>query len=166
VPAKQLSVRHLLVCYSLRWQVELIFKLWKSEAALKHLAGFRKERVLVELYAKMIGIVLTHFLVAPLRFLLSHHRIEISSVKARQVLQDQAKLIALALRTDSLSLKTRLRRLCLRILHFARKTKRKQCPSTFDKLIDAHQLSIYQLYPLAYFSHLPNRIESKASLAT
>jgi hypothetical protein len=64
LPPERLSLPQLLACYSLRWQIELIFKLWKSQAGLKHLAGRRRERVLCELYAKMIALVLTHFLVA------------------------------------------------------------------------------------------------------
>lgn len=149
VPAERLSLRQILVCYSLRWQVELIFKLWKSEAALKHLAGMRKERVLCELYAKMIGIVLTHFLVAPLRFILRDQQIELSPTKARQILQDRAKKIALAIGVGSQHLRDEVKELCQRILRFARKTKRKKRLSTYSKLLAADSLTICQLYPLA-----------------
>lgn len=149
VPVERLSLHQILVCYSLRWQVELIFKLWKSEAALRHLAGIRKERVLCELYAKMIGIVLSHFLVAPLRFLLREQQIEISAHKARQVLQNRVQHLALSIDTSSRHLKHQLLTLCLRILLFARKTKRKKRLSTFDKLLAADDLAICQLYPLA-----------------
>lgn len=148
-PAGKLSLRQILVCYSLRWQIELIFKLWKSEAGLKHLAGIRKERVLCELYAKMIGIVLTHFLVAPLRFLLRKQQVEISPHKARQVLQDRAKQLALAIGVGNHRLKDELKKLCQRILCFARKTKRKKQLSTYDKLLTAEDLAICQLYSLA-----------------
>lgn len=147
-PPERLSVRQILVCYSLRWQVELIFKLWKSEAALKHLAGMRKERILSELYAKMIGIVLTHFLVAPLRFLLREQRVEISPTKARQVFQDRVKSLALAIGVGTQRLKDEIDKLCQRILRFARKTRRKKHLSTYDKLLAVEDLAIYQLYPL------------------
>jgi hypothetical protein len=149
VPIERLSLHQILVCYSLRWQVELIFKLWKSEAALKHLAGFRKERLLCELYAKMIGIVLTHCLVAPLRFLLRDQQIEISLTKARQILQDRVKSIAVAVGADPQRLRVEIAILCQRILLFARKTKRKKRPSTYQKLLAANQLTLHQLYPLA-----------------
>lgn len=148
VPPERLSLRQILLCYSLRWQVELIFKLWKSEAALKHLAGIRKERVLCELYAKMTGIVLTHFLVAPLRFVLREQQVEISPTKARQIFQDRAKLLAVAIGVGAQRLKDEIRDLCERILYFARKTKRKKHLSTYCKLLVVHDLAIYQLYPL------------------
>jgi hypothetical protein len=148
VSPERLSVRQILVCYSLRWQIELIFKLWKSEAALKHLAGLRRARILCELYAKMIGIVLTHCLVAPLRFLLRDQQIEISLTKARQIFQDRAKFFALAIGAGSRRLWNEISELCRRILRFARKTKRKKRLSTYDKLLAAQSLQIHQLYPL------------------
>ena len=149
VPAAQLSLRQILVCYSLRWQVELIFKLWKSEAALKHIAAVRKERVLCLLYAKMVGIVLSHFLVAPLRFLLRQQDVEISPVKAQQTFRDRTKSLALALGTHSANLRSEIRELCHRIITFDRKTKRRKHLSTFSKLLVADTLEIHQLYPLA-----------------
>lgn len=148
VPPERLSVRQILVCYSLRWQIELIFKLWKSEAALKHLAGFRRARILCELYAKMIGIVLTHCLVAPLRFLLRDQKIEISPTKARQIFQDRALSLAFAIGAGNQHLRDEIVALCRRILRFARKTKRKKQLSTYDKLLAADSLQIHQLYPL------------------
>lgn len=149
VPAVRLSLRQILVCYALRWQVELIFKLWKSQAALKHIAAVRKERVLCILYAKMVGIVLSHFLVAPLRFLLRHQNLEISPGKAQQTFRDRAKSLALAFGTHSDNLRAEIRELCQRILMFDQKTKRKKHLSTFSKLLAAENLEIYQLYPLA-----------------
>lgn len=148
-PVEMLSLRQVLVCYSLRWQIELVFKLWKSEAALKHLRGTRQERILCELYAKMIGIVLTHFLVAPLRFLLRDQHVEISPTKARQILQDCAKRIGAAISENHQHLKNELHRLCQRILRFGRKTKRKKHLSSFEKLYAANELALCQLYPLA-----------------
>jgi hypothetical protein len=148
-PAEMLSLRQVLVCYSLRWQIELVFKLWKSEAALKHLRGIRRERVLCELYAKMIGIVLTHFLVAPLRFLLCDQHVEISPTKARQTLQDCVKRIGMAIGQNHQHLKDELLCLYQRILRFGRKTKRKKRLSTFDKLCAANELALCQLFPLA-----------------
>ena len=44
--------------YRLRWQVELIFKNWKSHLSLDVLRGSRPERIEVFLYAKLIGILM------------------------------------------------------------------------------------------------------------
>ncbi len=62
-----LSIEQVALLYRVRWQIELVFKLWKSYCRLDHIQGLRRERVLFELYTKMIGIILTQFLVAPLR---------------------------------------------------------------------------------------------------
>jgi hypothetical protein len=87
VPAALLSPEQVAVLYRVRWQIELVFKLWKSYCGLKRIAGVRKERVLTELYGKMIGIVLTHFLIAPIRMPEGSgaHR-EISPVQVRKIL--------------------------------------------------------------------------------
>jgi len=148
VPTERLSLPQLLICYSMRWQVELIFKLWKSQAELDRLAGLRPQRILGEIYAKMIGIVLFHFLFAPLQFLLRDQGIELSPVKGWQVFQDRAKEIAQAIGDDLHSLHLELLDLSQRMLRFARKTKRKKRMSTHDKLLLADELEIYQLYSL------------------
>ena len=147
-PVEMLSLHQVLVCYSLRWQIELVFKLWKSEAGLRRLSGFRKERVLVELYAKMIGIILSHFLFAPLQFLLRKQNRELSPIKGRQIFQDRAKDILLAIIISLECLEQEILELNQRTLRFARKTKRRKRLSTYDKLFFSDSLEICQLYPL------------------
>lgn len=149
MPQDKLSLPQLLACYGLRWQVELIFKMWKSQVGLKRMAGFRPERALGELYAKLIVIVLLHFLMAPLRFLLIDQWVEISLPKAWQILQDRAKDLTRAINTDLQSVQDELEELTHRILRFARKNKRKKHLSSYNRLQFANVLSISQLYPLA-----------------
>lgn len=67
VPTQLLSHDQVVLCYRLRWQIELLFKLWKSYAGLNAIGPWRSERILTELYAKMIGCVLFQFLLVPLR---------------------------------------------------------------------------------------------------
>lgn len=92
VPAEMLSIQQTAILYPVRWQIELVFKLWKSHCGLRRIAGFRRERILAELYGKLIGVVLTHFLIAPLRMPdgpLANR--EISSVKVRKIFQRFAR---------------------------------------------------------------------------
>lgn len=86
VPAAMLSWEQVALLYRVRWQIELVFKLWKSYGGLKHIQPLRRERVLFELHAKMIGLILTQFLIAPLRRLVAPatHQ-EISPFKVRQI---------------------------------------------------------------------------------
>ncbi len=95
-------------CYNLRWQVELIFKLWKSQAGLKNLGGLRRERVLCELYAKRLAWCLP-FPDSPLalRYLIEQ-QVEISRRKAWYVLQDRAKALAQVLGMELFRLEAEL----------------------------------------------------------
>jgi hypothetical protein len=63
LPQRELTVREALVLARLRWQVELLFKLWKS--AGNELAVWRSAdpwRVLCMVYAKLLGCLVQHWL--------------------------------------------------------------------------------------------------------
>jgi hypothetical protein len=55
VPVTMLTLRQVVVLYTVRCQIELIFKLWKSECAVERASGLHRERVLSELYAKLMA---------------------------------------------------------------------------------------------------------------
>ena len=63
----QLSLRQVVVLYTVRWQIELLFKVWKSQCAVARVSGWQRPRVLSELYAKLIGFVVIQFLLTPYR---------------------------------------------------------------------------------------------------
>jgi len=65
--AAQMSSSQVALLYGIRWQIELVFKLSKSEMELDHILGRTEARVLVEIYAKLIGLILFYYLTAPLR---------------------------------------------------------------------------------------------------
>ena len=67
IPAQWLSLTQVALLYRVRWQIELIFKLWKSDCGLNAIGPWRSERILTELYAKLIGALLLQFLLAPQR---------------------------------------------------------------------------------------------------
>jgi PII-like signaling protein len=129
VPAAMLTLQQVLVMYAVRWQVELIFKVWKSQCALDRVAGRRRERILTELYAKLIGIVVTHFLIAPFR---SVER-EVSAVKVQHLIRRYALRVALSLGSLE-QLVTVLDKLLTRCCKSALKDKRRKRPSTLRKL--------------------------------
>lgn len=62
VPQEMLSLSEVLVLGHYRWQIELLFKLWKSELQVDKWLTRKPERILCELYAKLIGVVVTHWL--------------------------------------------------------------------------------------------------------
>lgn len=61
VPATLLRLEEVWVLTRARWQIELLFKLWKSHGGLDQSNGQRACRVLCEVYAKLVGMVVQHW---------------------------------------------------------------------------------------------------------
>ena len=62
VPQEQLSGREALVLMTARWQIELLFKLWKSHSQLDEWASSNPDRILCELHAKLLAVLVQHWL--------------------------------------------------------------------------------------------------------
>jgi Transposase DDE domain len=92
-PAECLTTPEVFVLYRVRWQIELIFKVWKSEAWVARVAGWKRARVMCELYAKLIGVTLAQLWMAPLRWVTD----ELSLTKVVQSLQRFALRLAQSL---------------------------------------------------------------------
>ncbi|MGI8688401.1 MAG: IS4 family transposase [Thermomicrobiales bacterium] len=60
VPADRLSVAEAMVVGRVRWQIELVFKLWKSEGKIDEWRSAKPWRVLTEVYAKLLAMVIQH----------------------------------------------------------------------------------------------------------
>ena len=129
VPTHMLSTPQVVTFYRIRWQIELIFKLWKSYCGLEHILAFRKERVLTEFYAKLLVIVLTIFIVGPLRVPDgTWSKREISAVQVRIILADFAHDIAAGL-SDLIPLQNTIHDLYNQIAYFGFKQIRRKKPN-------------------------------------
>lgn len=62
VPLETLAFEEVFVLGRYRWQIELLFKLWKSDLGVDQWASSKPERILVELYTKLIGAIVAHWL--------------------------------------------------------------------------------------------------------
>jgi hypothetical protein len=59
--ADRFSLEAIFILYRVRWQIELLFKRWKSLAGLGHSRGRRAYRVLCETDAKLLGCLVQHW---------------------------------------------------------------------------------------------------------
>lgn len=62
VPTTMLSVADAIVLARIRWQIELLFKLWKSHGRIDESRSTKPWRMLCEVYAKLIAMLIQHWL--------------------------------------------------------------------------------------------------------
>jgi len=87
-PEEKLSKRYFRLLYAVRWQVEIVFKNWKSNFNLDKVTGVRPDRIKCMIYAKLLLIFVTNKLFVSLRnYLWNHKRKEISEIKAAKHIQ-------------------------------------------------------------------------------
>jgi len=87
VPEDVLNDEQVHLVYSLRWQIELLFKLCKSEAGIDKVSGKKSDRILCELYSKLICVVTLLYLCFPIRW---QENQELSLYKAYKALKLKA----------------------------------------------------------------------------
>jgi hypothetical protein len=122
---EELTWKGVVVLYRARWQVELLFKLWKSHNQLaKHRVGARAKEVLAVFYAKLLGAVLQHWILVATAW----PRERRSLLRAARALAEMVKEILLALH-DSAALQAALLRLRELVEKFAGTTDRTKHPS-------------------------------------
>lgn len=61
VPASMLSHEQAFALLHARWQIELLFKLWKQDALVDEWTGTKPWRILCEVYARLLAMVIQHW---------------------------------------------------------------------------------------------------------
>lgn len=130
VPASQLSCTEAVVLLRARWQIELLFKLWKSHGQIDESRSAKPWRVLCEVYAKLLAMVVQHWI-----FLMSCWQYPDRSLrKAAHTVQYHA--LHLASTVDNLpAFHTALTVVQRCLTHGCRINKRRQAPSTYQRLL-------------------------------
>lgn len=131
VPEELLSPSEALVLCGVRWQIELLFKLSKSYLRVDECRSQNPWRILCELYAKLIGAIMVHWL----SLISIWERADRSLPKAAQAVARFAVALALALPNQA-ELITTLQRLqdCLRAT--CKMNHRKKHPNTYQRLLE------------------------------
>ncbi len=93
VPPEKLTLDETFLLARLRWQIELLFKLWKSHGHLDDFATAKPWRILCELYAKLLAMIVQHWLFLTCCWAFP----ERSLVKAAKTVRQQTLCLALAL---------------------------------------------------------------------
>lgn len=127
--ADMLTWKEVVVLYRTRWQIELLFKLWKSHNLLATHSDMPPEHQMIQLYARLIGAILQHWILLTGVWTDAKH----SLWKAARSLRDHLVLLPPNL-TDFDRLCETLQRLACLMRSHASMTKRKRRPGTFQLL--------------------------------
>jgi hypothetical protein len=139
-PGALLSVAEALALRRVRWQIELLFRVWKDEGQVDESRGRKPYRVLCEVLAKLLGQVVQHWAT-----LLAGSPLEVSGVKAARRVRRRAGRLAEAL-GELGALVGLLGRLQQRLWRFARKRGRPGRPTTLE-VVTAPQRHGYAVPP-------------------
>jgi Transposase DDE domain len=129
VPATIWAAPTVGLAYSLRWQVELVFRGWKSGLHVATLTTTTKYSTLCYLYGRMLLILLTSALSSPLRVTVWQHARELSLFKLVRHCQANADHWLQRLFQPPLQLLAFLTRLCATAERLVRKAVRKRLTS-------------------------------------
>jgi hypothetical protein len=134
--AELLTWKEVVVLYRARWQIELLFKLWKSHGQLdKHKASRSAEWRMAELWAKLIGVLIQHWLLLTLTWANPRRSLR----KAARVIRDWVENLAESI-NDLDRLTNVLERLGAAIEAFAKVKVKRKHPSAFQLLANPELL--------------------------
>lgn len=83
-PAELLSAYHAWEVRAVRWQIELVFKLFKSEGGLERTQARDPWRVLTEVYAKLLALVVQQWILLSAGCVLLRHSLRRASRRVRK----------------------------------------------------------------------------------
>ena len=136
VPEDKLSLAEAMVLARVRWQVDLLFKLWKSHGKVDEWHTKNPWRILCEIYAKLVAMVVQHWLflvgcwVHPNR----------SLVKAAQTVRDYAPMLESAL-AGYIDLAVTIEQIQRCLAAGCRMNRRRKQPNTYQLLLNLPEIA-------------------------
>ena len=140
VPAEMLSVEEVAALGRMRWQIELLFKQWKSEGRLAQSRSARPWRILCEVFAKMTAMILQHWILLTACWRYPNRSLR----RATKAVRRLAGMLAASLHHLS-DLVRILELIDLSLQRTARIDRRRKHPNAYDVIKNPSQYG-YKLY--------------------
>ncbi|MGG2064931.1 IS4 family transposase [Bacillus sp. S14(2024)] len=133
IPAEYLATEMIHDFYSLRWQIEILFKTWKSLFAIHMCKEVKLERLECHIYGQLIRILICSSTMFQMReLLLRKKKKELSEYKAVYMIKDYLLLLHKAIQQDAEHLTKVLLRLYSLLDKNGRKSHRYEKKTVFD----------------------------------
>lgn len=131
VPAQRLSVEQMATVYRVRWQIEILFKVWKQEMDWGKMRQWRLERMLCQFYARCLALLIFHGLLEKYQ---SEFDWQVSWQKAIRILKRKSQTLIDCVQRNFRGLLSFLKRFDRDVRRFARQSARQTSLSTYSLL--------------------------------
>jgi len=129
VPADQLSLADAFALLHARWQIELLWKGWKTDGGLRLSRSSQPQHIQAELAAKLLGLVIQQWLLLAV----GYRPLAMSWVLATRAIRSTIRLLAAAIWRGR-GVRAAIRRMAQSLPRSARIRPRPTRPSTFQRL--------------------------------
>lgn len=125
VPSEILESEQIHEMYTLRWQIELMFKVWKSVFKINKTKKVKIERFHCALYAKLITIVLSNMILASAKESLRNDNIVLSEYKGFSLIKDYLERLKICIYKGQNSISRLLSKIIVVLSSKGKKSKKK-----------------------------------------